>query len=238
MNIGVINGLHPAKEDHMFDRVAALGLTTCQVNIWNSDYYSEALAKKVLDQSAATGVKPCALWAGYSGPVRWNFTEGPITLGVVPEESRERRVNDLKKGADVAKMIGVPAIITHCGFIPENPADPLYPETVDAIREVAGHCRQLGLGFWFETGQETPLTLLRTIEDVGLDNLGVNLDIAFLIVIGKCSIRQIDDELLVKLTDGQVRSVRTVDNLEAVVEQSLALVVDHAQQFNGSPGTA
>ena len=36
MNIGVINGLHPAKEDHMFDRVAALGLTTCQVNIWNS----------------------------------------------------------------------------------------------------------------------------------------------------------------------------------------------------------
>ena len=37
MNIGVINGLHPAKEDHMFDRVAALGLTTCQVNIWNSD---------------------------------------------------------------------------------------------------------------------------------------------------------------------------------------------------------
>ena len=75
MNIGVINGLHPAKEDHMFDRVAALGLTTCQVNIWNSDYYSEALAKKVLDQSAATGVKPCALWAGYSGVVRWNFRE-------------------------------------------------------------------------------------------------------------------------------------------------------------------
>ena len=119
--------------------VAALGLTTCQVNIWNSDYYSEVLAKKVLDQSAATGVKPCALWAGYSGVVRWNFTEGPVTLGVVPEEMRERRVNDLKKGADFAKMIGVPAIITHCGFIPENMTDPLYPGVLAAINDVASY---------------------------------------------------------------------------------------------------
>ena len=173
MNIGVINGLHPAKEDHMFDRVAALGLTTCQVNIWNSDYYSEALAKKVLDQSAATGVKPCALWAGYSGVVRWNFTEGPVTLGVVPEEMRERRVNDLKKGADFAKMIGVPAIITHCGFIPENMTDPLYPGVLAAINDVASYCKELGLGFWFETGQETPVVILRVIEELGLGNIHV-----------------------------------------------------------------
>ena len=185
MNIGVINGLHPAKEDHMFDRVAALGLTTCQVNIWNSDYYSEALAKKVLDQSAATGVKPCALWAGYSGPVRWNFTEGPITLGVVPEESRERRVNDLKKGADFAKMIGVPAIITHCGFIPENMTDPLYPGVLAAINDVASYCKELGLGFWFETGQETPVVILRVIEELGLGNFGINLDPANLLMYGK-----------------------------------------------------
>ena len=69
-------------------------------------------------------------------------------------------------------------------------------------------------------------------------NLRVEFIVTFLIVIGNRSIRQIDDELLVKLTDGQVRSVRTVDDLEAVVEQGLALVVDHAQQLDGSPGAA
>lgn len=104
---------------------------------------------------------------------------------LVPRNQRARRIDELKKGADFAKMIGAPALITHCGFIPENPTDPLYPETVDAIRQVALHCKELGIDFWFETGQETPLTLLRTIEDVGLDNLGVNLDTANLILYGR-----------------------------------------------------
>ncbi len=36
------------------------------------------------------------------------------------------RVDALKAGADFAKAVGVPLTITHAGFIPENPADPLY----------------------------------------------------------------------------------------------------------------
>jgi L-ribulose-5-phosphate 3-epimerase len=36
-----------------------------------------------------------------------------------------------------------------------------------------------------ETGQETPVTLLRAIQDTGLDNVGVNLDTANLILYGK-----------------------------------------------------
>lgn len=53
------------------------------------------------------------------------------------------------------------------------------------IRDVAQYCRKLGLYFNFETGQETPITLLRTIEDIGLDNLGINLDPANLLMYGK-----------------------------------------------------
>ena len=47
------------------------------------------------------------------------------------------------------------------------------------------YCKKLGIGFWFETGQETPVTLLRFIEEVGLDNLGINLDPANLLLYGK-----------------------------------------------------
>jgi sugar phosphate isomerase/epimerase len=39
----------------------------------------------------------------------------------------------------------------------------------------------------FETGQETPTTLLRVIEDIGLDNLGINMDTANLILYGKAN---------------------------------------------------
>lgn len=37
----------------------------------------------------------------------------------------------------------------------------------------------------FETGQETPVTMLRCFEKVGTDNLGVNLDTANLILYGR-----------------------------------------------------
>ncbi len=76
---------------------------------------------------------------------------------------------------------------THCGFIPENPNDPLYSETVAALREVAGYCKRNAQNFRYETGQETPITLLRVIRDVGLDNQGVNFDLANLILYGKAN---------------------------------------------------
>jgi sugar phosphate isomerase/epimerase len=73
------------------------------------------------------------------------------------------------------------------GFIPENPGDPVYGDLLAALRELAEHCGALGLEFWFETGQETPITLLRTIEDLGLPNLGINFDPANLLMYGKAN---------------------------------------------------
>jgi sugar phosphate isomerase/epimerase len=93
----------------------------------------------------------------------------------------------LKQSADFAARVGVPSITTHVGFIPENPTDPHYPPVVAALREIAIYCADRGLGFWFETGQETPITLLRTIHDIGTDNLGINLDPANLLLYGKAN---------------------------------------------------
>jgi sugar phosphate isomerase/epimerase len=103
----------------------------------------------------------------------------------VPPETRAARIDALKRASDFGKACGIHAVHTHCGFIPENPNDPLYSQTVAAIREVAAHCKANGQTFLMETGQESPITLLRAIEDTGLDNLGVNLDTANLILYGK-----------------------------------------------------
>ena len=41
--------------------------------------------------------------------------------------------------------------------------------------------------FLFETGQETPVTLLRVIEELRRDNVGINMDTANLILYGKAN---------------------------------------------------
>src|SRR6056297_3745040 len=83
--------------------------------------------------------------------------------------------------------MGVQSITTHCGFFPEYPGDPLYRGVVVALKQVMRTCDALGVEFWFETGQETPITLLRTIQDVGSENMGINLDPANLLMYGKAN---------------------------------------------------
>jgi sugar phosphate isomerase/epimerase len=185
MDIGVMNSLRNDVEGNLFQHVAGFGLNVCQLVNWNPDLWTRELAQRVVRDSKASGVRVCALWTGVPGPAKWNMVEGHTTLGLVPPEYRAMRVEALKKGADFAKQIGVPAIITHCGFIPEEPTHPYYEGTIAAIRDIAAYCKKLRLGFWFETGQETPVTLLRAIEDIGTGNLGINLDPANLILYGK-----------------------------------------------------
>lgn len=91
----------------------------------------------------------------------------------------------MRQAADFAALLGVDNIITHVGFVPEWPLDPLYPGLVADLREIAEYGRERGLLFCFETGQETPVTLLRLIEDIGSVNLGINYDPANLILYGK-----------------------------------------------------
>jgi sugar phosphate isomerase/epimerase len=183
MDLGVICRL--TAEGNPFNVVAANGMKTAQLVNWNIRMLTDELAEKTVADLKESGIRLAAYWAGYSGRVVWNAVDGPVTCGLVPADLRAKRVEDLKRGADFAKKIGAPAIVTHCGFIPESPRSREYVETVNAIYEVAAYCCALGLDFWFESGQETPLTLLRTIEDLRLPNLGVNLDTANMILYGR-----------------------------------------------------
>jgi sugar phosphate isomerase/epimerase len=183
VDIGVIVPLSSILSDGVGE-IERLGLSACQINCWDPALYTKENSEKVKTLMAGR-VTVASLWAGWPPPAVWDFFEGPLTLGLVPREYRHVRMEALKRGADFARMLGIRDVTTHCGFLPENPGTTEYREVVIAIREVAQYCRNLGLYFNFETGQETPTTLMRTIEDVGLDNLGINLDPANLLLYGK-----------------------------------------------------
>lgn len=169
-------------------RVHDLGFPTCFLSL---DAYigkfTPQLAEEFKGLLAKYSVTCTTVEVVGPQPLVWDFMQGPSTIGLVPRATRAARIDALKQVSDFAKLLGVDQVQTHCGFIPENPSDPLYKETVAAIREVAGHCAKNGQRFLMETGQETPTTMSRAIRDVNLPNLGVGLDTANLILYGKAN---------------------------------------------------
>jgi len=183
LRLGLIIGIGKDPDGAMA-KVRDLGLPTCQVFV--DDFEPEqvrslrlALEKYVIEATSVV--------VGGPGREVWDFYQGPLTIGLVPPETRAARLLHIKKASDFARQCGIPAVQTHCGFIPENPNDQLYKETVTAIREVAAYCQRNGQNLRYETGQETPITLVRAIQDVGTDNQGVNFDVANLILYGKAN---------------------------------------------------
>ncbi|WP_105617137.1 sugar phosphate isomerase/epimerase family protein [Vallitalea okinawensis] len=170
-----------------FEKVREFNMDNCQLDCWDPEMFTDEIAEEVKEAMKTTGVSITAFWCGWQGPKVWNFIEGPVTLGLVPTAYRFVRMQNLMDGSDFAKKLGVNQIVTHAGFMPENPNDPIYTEVISALRTVADYCKSNGQEFLFETGQETPTTLVRVIDDIGTGNLGINLDPANLLLYGKAN---------------------------------------------------
>ena len=186
--LGVLISLYPNTDVLAeMNKLKELGAECCQITVWDNNCYTDEKAEEIKAAAAATGVEVSTLWAGWSGPAVWNFTEGPSTLGIVPVAYRMKRTEDILLGVDFASKIGVSRVATHAGFMPENMNDPQYTDVLATLRYIARKCKEKNVCFLFETGQETPVTLLRVIEDIGMDNVGINMDTANLILYGKAN---------------------------------------------------
>jgi L-ribulose-5-phosphate 3-epimerase len=169
-------------------RVHDLGFNNCFLSL--DGYiggFTPAIATQMKDLLAKYEVTATTVEVVGPKPLVWDFLNGPSTIGLVPPATRAARIDALRQVSDFAKMLGVGQVQTHCGFIPEDPADRLYPGAVEAVRTVAQHCDANGQSFLMETGQETPTTMSRMIRDVDVPSLGVGLDTANLILYGKAN---------------------------------------------------
>ncbi|MGD0731138.1 MAG: sugar phosphate isomerase/epimerase family protein [Terracidiphilus sp.] len=188
MALGMVIAPSFADPESAIARVKELRLSNCFLSLddWIGKFSASAAQQlnALLDKY---GVTPTSVEVVGPGRLVWDFAEGPSTIGLVPRATRAARIDALKQASEFAKRLGVPRVQTHCGFIPENPADPLFKEAVDAIREVAIYCAGNGQEFLMEIGQETPTTVKRTIVEVDQPNLGVGFDTANLILYGKAN---------------------------------------------------
>jgi sugar phosphate isomerase/epimerase len=183
--LGVVAKLGPGETaDVTIKRVHALGFSSCQIFF---EHLTLDDAKPLLEALSKYGVEVSAVSEHNPGPRIFNFYQGPLTVGIVPpaNPNHRARIQALKLAADFAHRCNVPSVHTHLGFIPEDPNDPIYPQAIASIREVAAHCKEQGRMLLAETGEDTPITMLRMIQDVGANNIYVNLDTANLILCGK-----------------------------------------------------
>lgn len=182
MPIGVIASANNPEEDLKI--VKDMGFSVCQLSI---SEYSPELAKRLSNTLNKYQIRPSSLICMGPGEYIWNSIDGPSTIGLVPRENREARVERLIQGIDFCKAAGIPAVHAHFGFIPENPKNVLYLEFIETMKKLGEYGLTQGINFYFETGQETPITLLRAIEDIGTGNMFVNYDTANLAMYGKAN---------------------------------------------------
>ena len=206
MELGLLIAPFGAPEEKI-RRVHDLGFTNCFLSL--DGYlggFTPAVAREIGNLLAKYQVTATTVEVVGPKPLKWNFTEGPATIGLVPPKTRAARMDALFQVSDFAKHLGVKQVQTHCGFLPEDPADALYVGSVEAIRAVAQHCQGNGQSFLMETGQETPTTMARVLQDVAMPNLAVGLDTANLILYGKAN--PVD---AVDILGAHVRSIHAKD---------------------------
>ncbi|MDR0759407.1 MAG: sugar phosphate isomerase/epimerase, partial [Treponema sp.] len=106
MRLGVLIDLQPNVEDG-FRPLKELGLSGCQLGCWDDSLFTAEIAGKVRAVAEDLGARISSLWCGWPGPRVWDFSEGYLTLGLVPPEYRYARLEFLKRGSDFAKLLGV-----------------------------------------------------------------------------------------------------------------------------------
>ncbi|MGJ5817977.1 sugar phosphate isomerase/epimerase family protein [Paludibaculum fermentans] len=185
--------------------VRSLGLRMVQVSKLPDRFYSPEGAKEFAALLNETGVQASAVVAVYDGE---NYKDIPTiraTVGFVPKAFMDQRVAYTKKCVDLAAALKVKIVTFHVGFLPAQPTDPDYQRLVHAVRDVAQYAAKHSVTISLETGQESADELLQFLGQVAHRNVGVNFDMANLVLYGKDDAPAALRKLLPKVTSVHVK---------------------------------
>ena len=184
MKLGLIVGEDGKRNlNESFEQVKDIGVPTCQISCLAETMVDKINPMEVAKKADKMKIEISSFFLVFDGQA-YDNKNGPATMGFVPLEFRKKRMDLAKKYSDMVRDMGVKSITSHVGFIPRDPKDPLYKSFIPVMREFILHCKKNKQMFCFETGQELPSVLLRTIKDLDCDNVGINLDPANLVLYG------------------------------------------------------
>lgn len=164
--------------------VHELKVPTIQLHAPLKESRTKERAERFLEVLDKFGISITVVFGGFEGESYADIPTVARTVGLVPPTTRAARLVEMKEISDFTRMLGVPAVGLHVGFVPHASADPLHRDCVAVTRELCDHCGANGQNLHLETGQESADTLLAFLGEVDRGNLYVNFDPANMILYG------------------------------------------------------
>lgn len=137
--------------------------------------------KAALDEEEFTLV---TVFAAFNGESYADIPSVRRTVGLLPESTREERLERTREVCDFAALLGVRSVACHVGVIPEDPEHPDHVAVRDAVRTICDHAARHLQTFALETGQESAQVLQSFLDEVDRPNVAVNFDPANMILYG------------------------------------------------------
>ena len=164
--------------------LARLDVTTIHLHSPHRGGRTPELAAQLTEKLDVMGIRITCLFAGFDGESYADIPTVQRTVGLVPAETRQQRLADLKEVVDFGTELKVEPIGLHVGFVPHDRQSADYRDVVEATRNACDYCREHGHTLHLETGQEPADVLVGFLQDVDRDNLFINFDPANMILYG------------------------------------------------------
>ena len=181
-SIGVFTSVDAGLGVHL-DVAQELGIPTVQVHAPHKKTRNAVAAGNFLKRCKDAGITVTCVFGGFDGESYADIPTTARTVGLVPQETRAARIQEMKEISDFAKLLGCSTVGLHVGFVPERGSLD-YQALIASMWDLLEHVHSNGQNLHLETGQETADHLLEFIHDVDRPNLFINFDPANMILYG------------------------------------------------------
>ncbi len=166
------------------DVARELGVTTIHLHAPSPSSRTPAAAQQFSARLAKLDIQVTVVFAGFEGESYADIPTVQRTIGLVPEATRQKRVQDLKNIIDFTELLEVDTTGLHIGFVPHDATCSEYAALIETTRDVCDYAAQKNIHIHLETGQEPAEVLLEFLHNVDRNNLRVNFDPANMILYG------------------------------------------------------
>ena len=167
-----------------WELISELKVPTIQLHAPHPQKRNPVAAANLKAQLEEINVMCTAVFGGFDGESYADIPTVVKTVGLVPEATRQSRLEEMFQISDFARELSCDTVALHLGFVPHDPAAEGYDDIVNVTRQLCDHCDRNQQYLHLETGQETAEGLLEFIRQVQRSNLKINFDPANMILYG------------------------------------------------------